>query len=96
MTKRTLVVVVLFLATASFAWTYDVVLKNGKIVNGTFISEDEQKITIRDHSGIVMNFKKTSQVNAWLVWCITDGKQYVSNKWNRSSNHSLLNTRSPY
>ncbi len=57
--KILLGVLVLF-ALTSIAVSYDLVLKNGKIVKGKLISEDQDKFVVEDESGTKMNFKKAS------------------------------------
>ena len=49
--------VLLFLANLTFA--YQVILKNGKTVEGTFVTEDSEKISIKDKDGVLLNFKKS-------------------------------------
>lgn len=39
-------------------FSYTVVLKNGKVIQGTLVSEDDQQIVLREASVIQMNFKK--------------------------------------
>src|SRR5258705_3303000 len=46
----------LFLANLAFA--YQVILKNGKTVEGTFVTEDSEKISVKDKDGVLLNFKK--------------------------------------
>lgn len=48
--------------TASAAFPYTIVLKNGKSVQGTLVEETGEVIVLQDASGIRMNFKK-SQVD---------------------------------
>jgi hypothetical protein len=45
---------------ANFAFAYTVILKNGKTFEGTLVSDDADKITIKDKDGVVLNFKKPS------------------------------------
>ena len=52
--------VVFVLACPGFAFCYDVVLKNGKTVSGILVSEDDEKISIKDAAGLLLNFKKSS------------------------------------
>jgi DNA-binding transcriptional regulator YiaG len=47
-----------FVSTTTFA--YDVVLKNGKSIHGTKVSEDENQIVVQDASGIRINIKKSN------------------------------------
>ena len=49
----------LFLLIAPFVFSYELILKNGKTIQGTFVSEDEEKISIKDKDGVTLNFKKT-------------------------------------
>jgi hypothetical protein len=44
----------------SFCFGYDLILKNGKIIKGTLISEDDSQIVLQDLTGVRMNFKKES------------------------------------
>jgi hypothetical protein len=44
----------------STAYAYDVVLKNGKSIHGTKVSEDENQIVVQDTSGIRINIKKSN------------------------------------
>ncbi len=48
-----------FLFTVSIAFSYDVVLKSGKIVKGSLFSENDDVIVLQDASGIKLTFKKT-------------------------------------
>jgi hypothetical protein len=50
--------IVLFLGAVSFTFSYEIILKNGKEFEGTLISEDTEKITIKDKDGLILNFKK--------------------------------------
>jgi hypothetical protein len=45
---------------AGSAFSYEIVLKNGKTVKGTFISETEELIVLQDDSGVRINFKKSN------------------------------------
>lgn len=45
---------------ANVTFAYHVILKNGKTFEGTLISDDAEKITIKDKDGLVLNFKKPS------------------------------------
>ena len=49
-----------FLVVAGFAFSYEVVLKNGKTIRGKLISESEELIVLQDDSGIRINFKKAN------------------------------------
>ncbi len=42
------------------AFAYDVVLKNGKSIHGTKVSEDENQIVVQDESGVRINIKKSN------------------------------------
>ncbi len=57
---RTTSVFVCLVVCASFCFAYDVVLKSGKVVHGTLVSQDDQMIMLQDASGVRMEFKKTS------------------------------------
>jgi len=48
-----------FLFSVSIAFSYDVILKSGKIVKGSLLSESDEVIVLQDASGIKMTFKKT-------------------------------------
>lgn len=48
----------ILLAFISTAYAYDVVLKNGKLIHGTKISEDENLIVVQDATGVRINIKK--------------------------------------
>jgi hypothetical protein len=43
-----------------FGFAYTVILKNGKTFDGTLVTDDAEKITIKDKDGVVLNFKKPS------------------------------------
>jgi hypothetical protein len=57
---RLLINVGILLAFISTAYAYDVVLKNGKSIHGTKVSEDENQIVVQDASGVRINVKKTN------------------------------------
>jgi len=44
----------------STSYAYDVVLKNGKSIHGTKVSEDENQIVVQDASGVRINIKKSN------------------------------------
>jgi hypothetical protein len=48
----------LYFAAASYA--YEVVLKNGKVVKGTLVSEDDSLIVVEDADGLKINIKKAN------------------------------------
>jgi hypothetical protein len=48
-----------FLFLANFTFAFQVILKNGKTVEGTFVTEDSEKISIKDKDGVPLNFKKS-------------------------------------
>lgn len=59
--KRTILLSVLILfALSGVTLSYDLILKNGKVIKGKLVSEDQEKIVVEDESGTKMNFKKTS------------------------------------
>ena len=45
---------------SNVTFAYHVILKNGKTFDGTLMSDDADKITIKDKDGLVLNFKKLS------------------------------------
>jgi hypothetical protein len=57
--KMTLRFAFVFLFIASLSFGYQVILKNGKTLDGTFVSEDSEKISIKDKDGVLLNFKKS-------------------------------------
>jgi hypothetical protein len=50
-------IALLFIISSGFA--HDLVLKSGKVIQGTVVSETEDSILIKDKDGVVLNFKKT-------------------------------------
>jgi hypothetical protein len=50
----------ILLAFVTTAYAYDVVLKNGKSIHGTKVSEDENQIVVQDASGVRINIKKSN------------------------------------
>jgi hypothetical protein len=44
---------------ANFGFAYDLILKSGKVIQGTVVAETEDSIFIKDKDGITLNFKKT-------------------------------------
>ena len=59
--KRNILLGMLVLFTISgVTLSYDLILKNGKVIKGTLVSEDSEKIVFEDESGTKMNFKKSS------------------------------------
>jgi hypothetical protein len=46
------------LSTAQFAWSYSVVLKSGKKIEGTLVSDEGPTIVVRDARGVLISFKK--------------------------------------
>jgi hypothetical protein len=57
---RLLINIGILFAFISTTYAYDVVLKNGKSVHGTKVSEDENQIVVQDASGVRINIKKTN------------------------------------
>jgi hypothetical protein len=57
---RLLINIGILLAFISTSYAYDVVLKNGKSVHGTKVSEDENQIVVQDASGVRINIKKSN------------------------------------
>ncbi|HSE40982.1 MAG TPA: hypothetical protein VLH08_09485 [Acidobacteriota bacterium] len=53
----------LLLFIAATTQAYEVILKNGKTVKGTLVSEDDSKIVIRDSDGVQINIKKINVDN---------------------------------
>ena len=49
----------ILLLIATFGFAYDLILKSGKVIQGTIVSENEETIFIKDKDGIALNFKKT-------------------------------------
>ncbi len=60
MNRITVLFFVCLFAIAMSATTYEIVLKNGKIVRGEAVTEDEEKIVLKDSGGISLTFKKTA------------------------------------
>ncbi len=58
--KKILLGVLVLFSLSGITLSYDLILKNGKVVKGKLISEDQEKIVVEDESGTKMNFKKTS------------------------------------
>jgi hypothetical protein len=58
--KRILLFAGLLVAIASFASAYTVVLKNGKTIQGTLVSENDEMCIVKDSSGIQLNLKKSN------------------------------------
>ena len=58
--KQTLRFVFVFLLLTNLAFAYQLVLKNGKVIQGTLIIEDDEKITLQDKDGVSLTFKKNS------------------------------------
>jgi hypothetical protein len=58
--KKICVMIVVIALLSSFAFAYSVILKNGKTFEGTLVTDDAEKITIKDKDGVVLNFKKPS------------------------------------
>jgi hypothetical protein len=56
---RLLINLGILLVFVSTAYAYDVVLKNGKSIHGTKLSEDENQIVVQDASGVRINIKKS-------------------------------------
>lgn len=52
------VIAMLFFVTSAFA--YDVVLKNGKVVKGDLLSQDDTLIVLKDASGVKIQLKKST------------------------------------
>jgi hypothetical protein len=60
MKRHTYTLIILFLWIAvPISFSYELILKNGKTVQGTLISEDQEKISIKDKQGVILNFKKS-------------------------------------
>jgi hypothetical protein len=57
---RLLINIGILLAFISTTYAYDVVLKNGKSIHGTKVSEDENQIVVQDTSGVRINIKKSN------------------------------------
>jgi len=57
---RLLINIGILLAFISTAYAYDVVLKNGKSIHGTKVSEDENQIVVQDANGVRINVKKST------------------------------------
>jgi hypothetical protein len=57
---KTLMFTIIFLVigSAPITFGYELILKSGKTVQGTLVTEDDEKITIKDEDGITLNFKK--------------------------------------
>src|SRR5574341_1551486 len=60
MATKILLATLMIAATAMSVSSYDLVLKNGKIVKGTIVSEDQNKIVLKDNSGVQLTFNKTT------------------------------------
>src|SRR5262249_31946214 len=45
---------------AAPTFSYDVALKNGKVVHGTVVREDDQMIVIKDETGVQLTLKKAN------------------------------------
>src|SRR4026208_2452798 len=60
MLKRLLVLLFIFSLGAAVASAYTVVLKNGKTMTGTLISETEQSILFKDDAGVQYSLKKAN------------------------------------
>ena len=41
------------------SFSYELILNNGKTVQGTLLSEDDEKLSIKDKDGVILNFKKS-------------------------------------
>jgi len=54
------IAVALLFYAAGISSAYDLVLKNGKTIHGTLVSQDDQTIVLLDNSGVKMNFKKAN------------------------------------
>ncbi|MCI0411711.1 hypothetical protein L0222_02790 [bacterium] len=57
--KRIAFSFVILLLVANWGFAYDLILKSGKVIQGTLVSENEENIFIKDKDGITLNFKKT-------------------------------------
>ena len=58
--KHQIILLLFFAALIALpASAYELVLKNGKVIRGALISEDEQQVIIKDEHGITLKFKKT-------------------------------------
>lgn len=57
---RLLIMIGILFSLISTGYAYDVVLKNGKSIHGTKVSEDENQIVVQDGSGVRINIKKTN------------------------------------
>src|SRR5262245_25175160 len=57
---RLLIKIGILLAFISTTYAYDVVLKNGKSIHGTKVSEDQNQIVVQDASGVRINIKKSN------------------------------------
>jgi hypothetical protein len=57
---RLLINIGILLVFISTTYAYDVVLKNGKSIHGTKVSEDQNQIVVQDASGVRINIKKSN------------------------------------
>src|SRR6188508_2984960 len=53
-------VFVILLFTVSTAFSYTVILKNGKHIKGRYVSDSENAIVIQDRDGVHLTFRKTT------------------------------------
>ena len=55
-----LVCILILLCFAAASQAYDVVLKNGKVVKGTLVSEDDSLVVLQDADGLRINIKQSN------------------------------------
>ncbi len=60
MKRKIFLGMMILLALSGITLSYDLILKNGKVIRGKLVSEDQEKIVVEDESGTKMNFKITS------------------------------------
>jgi len=60
MTRKLICLLVYSLCALNFSFAYTVILKNGKTIQGTLVSENSDMYVLKDASGIQLNFKKTA------------------------------------
>jgi len=56
--KKTYALLFSLLLMTNLTFAYHLILKNGKTFDGTLVSEDAEKVIIKDKDGVVLNFKK--------------------------------------
>jgi hypothetical protein len=60
MTPKTIGIAITLFVFACTCFAYDLILKNGKVIQGNLISESNDLFVIEDASGVKMNFKKAN------------------------------------